>query len=95
MSYQPPKQYAELRSIATLEDRLKARDVNGSELARQADVPRVTISRLRRERTKRTLVDHARAIERALKVKRGTLFDYDPPQPAKPATAKPAAKRAA
>ena len=96
MAYSPSPKFVRLRSAAMLEDQLKAHDLSGAQLARLAGISRGTISLLRLEKTRSTLLDNARAIERALKVKRGELFDYTlvTRATAKPA-AKPAAKRAA
>lgn len=64
-----------LRSRAILEKAMQARDVNGTELARNAGVAVQTVSNLRRGKSTRTQAPVAAALARALNVKPSDLFD--------------------
>lgn len=65
-----------LRSALKLEAAMKRADMNGSEVAALANTSRQTISQLRREQRVMLNTDTAAAIEDALKVRRGTLFNF-------------------
>lgn len=73
----PVPAYARLRSRAAFERQMQHRNLNASELAKLSDTTRQKISNLRTGRISTTRQDSAIAIERALRVERGTLFDYN------------------
>ena len=68
-----------------LEETLQARDLNGGQLARLVATNHQTINGLRAGKQQRVDATLAAKIERALGVRRGTLFEYEPP--VKPAQA--------
>jgi transcriptional regulator with XRE-family HTH domain len=81
MAYTPPPgKLPALKSRASLEQAMKRRDVNGSELAKLAGTTRATISNLRRGNTSRARDDTARRIEKALGIPRGEVFVDDDDQ---------------
>lgn len=65
---------ARLRSVAQLERAMRARDVNGRELARAAATSAQTVSQLRTGDRLRVRADIARRLEQALHVGRGSIF---------------------
>lgn len=85
MPYKTPTQ-DELRRLLnrkSLERAMRERDVSGAELARLCDVfgvstTRQTIANLRLGRTRAARSELARAIEHALAVKPGSLFEPEP-----------------
>lgn len=72
----PMRSLARLRSRRRLEGAMRSRDVNANELAHLAGVHRQSISKLRRGEAHRMKAESAYAIEKALRVERGHLFDY-------------------
>lgn len=72
----PIRTLARLRSRRDLETAMRTRDVNANELASMAGVHRQSISKLRRGESERMRPDSAAAIEKALRVNKGELFDY-------------------
>lgn len=77
MAYAPPLRKVKLRSRDRLERAMRARDVNGSELAALTDTPRQSLSRLRRGERDSINERTAAAIEKALRVAHGDLFEYE------------------
>jgi hypothetical protein len=80
---------ARLRSVALLEKAMKARDINGRELARTALTSAQTVSQLRTGGRLRVRADIARRLEQALRVRRGLIFSVgldQQPGPADSAT---------
>lgn len=65
---------ARLRSVALLETAMKARDINGRELARIALTSAQTVSQLRIGGRLSVRADIARRMEQALRVRRGLIF---------------------
>jgi len=79
MPYQPARRLARLRSTERLETRMRNADMSGADIARQVGVSRQLVSLLRTGRAAGVRVELAENLERALKVKRGWLFDYSTP----------------
>ena len=78
MGYRPPRdEWATLRDRALLESAMKARDMNGRELALTVKTSAQTISALRKGERQRVNVDLARRLERSLRVETGQLFRRD------------------
>ena len=76
MTYRPPRRVVRLRSTKLLENRLKRLNLSAAELCRLTGISRQSIGRLRMEHATGMRVEHAEAIERALSVKHGYLFDF-------------------
>lgn len=75
MGYQPLRDNtAVLRDRQLLEDAMRARDVNGRDLAQLAETSAQTISQLRRGERQRVSEDLARRIEHKLRAEPGQLF---------------------
>ena len=77
MAYTPSNNrlgMARLRSVAVLEQSMRARDINGRELARTAVTSAQTVSQLRTGDRLRVRADIARRLEQALRVRRGLIF---------------------
>lgn len=83
MPYRPVRSGPQipLRDRGTLETALRAADLNGAELARAAGITRQYVSRLRSGERLSARYEVAAAVERALRVTPGTLFDYAPAGP--------------
>ncbi len=69
---------ARLRSIPLLERAMRARDLNGRELARTAQTSPQTVSQLRTGGRLSVRADIAQRLEQTLRVRRGSLFSIDP-----------------
>jgi DNA-binding XRE family transcriptional regulator len=76
MTYKPRRQLAPMKSARTFERAMKRRDINVTELARMIQLSRTSMSRIR-SGWQVPSVDTATAIERALAVEHGALFEFD------------------
>jgi transcriptional regulator with XRE-family HTH domain len=77
MSYQPLRDnWAILRDRQLLEEAMRARDLNGRELANTVKTSAQTISQLRKGERQRVNEDLARRLERTLRVDAGALFRH-------------------
>lgn len=78
MPYHPPATHAwvTIRSYDVLEKAMARCDVNSNELSRLARTSRQNIANIRGGKVERIREDTAGAIERALNLPRGAVFDY-------------------
>ncbi len=76
MSYERRSGLVPFRDMAKLESAMKRANMNASELARLAGTTKQTISNLRRGKQRTMRTHTAEAIEEALRMRRGALFNY-------------------